>query len=934
MEQPIELMEILRSMKEKAEDAYLNGQVATARHLAAVALEVYPSEASIDGISWSFSILLHCYKNDTDYSYLNHRYFTSSETGRECRFDTSNSSYAVFLSFMIEVLHPPMSKTSLDEWRKQFAELSALKVEDDVCTALLLETVVETLCFLEVENWTELGRHIISKLKNPEGYVAQQVGQCMCRLDMQTRILKGERVPERQIQGLMWVEQPLARAWNAYFDSDFHALDELIPALSASVGCDSEYFLAVQGLITATKMQRSLTRDLVHNEPGERKEQSALQDVLTVTAEASGVQQRTWDHFEIDQERGFEADRELEFANYYRYQRYETERPLAMFLAARESSAANLAHKIREKAILRESVAGDCWNLMRTAPFLWAGTLRYWDILGLLQSYEFLMEFYWAAALHFEDSEYCGEADRAAKAIISGIMSLNSQSCMRKDTRQLIGVLERYGTDEAVARLYHFILEDAPPITWNICASWLRLLGDLLPEGQLRELLDWTQRYKDMSMSRRLLTTLNVKEYYYLNPILHNYPLEKRDIQILWFHFEKMFQSPQHIYMEQQEFEDILWYLADNHWDDCRKLMEKTLDWEEYPLFQHKIANALIRLSEHNKMAKDYCAKLLSRRAEVTGCRQYYEIAEVVRNKDSVGRPDMEEVCAALRKAVCSMTPKSYRSDILKPVYEEINYKNLRCLEERCLRKVLDTATLCLVGEKDVYPTYRVDVLKILRVLFESAEASAQQLLAQMLINNLAKFEALFQHERPASVALARIRISIYRPEHLYLELLLTFCQLYSGMTEVQKLKVVQYICEGLCHYPQHTYYPTYFLLRVATESMPFSACVGAGFAQLKFLAFQNREIGDERLQEILWGIESAQEQCDLSNSDYIQEFVLSAIVEGADSINFQTRLRAAKNIRNLSDDMQEKGSDIIKTLSRDKRKSIRNIIENRQLSK
>lgn len=154
MENHTIISEIVSAMKEKAENAYLNGEIATARHLAATALENWPDNTPIQQISWCFAILLHCFKNETDQHWLVRQYYnTSYPIKRDCRFSTKDADEDQSISFIMEVMRPSISPTMVKKWQEKFLNMPVLKINDDVSTALLIETVVEFLCFLGADKW-------------------------------------------------------------------------------------------------------------------------------------------------------------------------------------------------------------------------------------------------------------------------------------------------------------------------------------------------------------------------------------------------------------------------------------------------------------------------------------------------------------------------------------------------------------------------------------------------------------------------------------------------------------------------------------------------------------------------------------------------------------------------------------------------------------
>lgn len=156
MDKQRKLSETVAALKEKAENAYLNGEIATARHLATVALENWPSGASIKEISWCFAFLLHCYKSDTDYYLMRQKFYGKSPLEKKCRFSADEAAEGKLIAFAMEILRPSISAEMLERWRERFMQMTEPNLDDDVSTALLLEAVIELSCFF--------GIHLLPKL--------------------------------------------------------------------------------------------------------------------------------------------------------------------------------------------------------------------------------------------------------------------------------------------------------------------------------------------------------------------------------------------------------------------------------------------------------------------------------------------------------------------------------------------------------------------------------------------------------------------------------------------------------------------------------------------------------------------------------------------------------------------------------------------------
>lgn len=915
MENYAMLSEIVSAMKEKAENAYLNGEIATARHLAVTALESWPDKAPIRQISWCFAILFHCFKNNTDYYWLTGRYFidNSFPPHVERRFSTNNADESQFIDFMMELIRPSISPQMIQKWEDQFLQTAELNLNNDVSTALLIETVIEMLCFFGSDKWGDIGTHFSSVLTESSSYVSREISNCVRRLNLQMQIIHGNDVENVESDFLQPLEQLLAHAWGAYFRSEFTLLDELIPQLSARIHCGSEFFLSVQGLATATELQRSISRGREHLNEGRIEEQENINvDHLSITQ--TEKQEKNNDK---------EKPEPWEYAKYYRYQRFETERPLAAFTAIRESNAKEVAERIRIKNLSKEPIASECWELFRIIPFLTSTALKYWDLLSLLEAYALHMEFHWASACHFENSSYRGQAKCAVDAIINAIMSVRSDPYKRSDVEQLINILDKYGTKDEVQRLYCFIFTEAPPITWNLCVEWLRLLGDLLPEDQLEACLKWTERYHHYS--KKLLTTLNTEEYYYLHPILQHYSLSEEANKLLMFHFEQMFRMPPY---KDGDFKTVLWYLADNAWSTCQTLMEKMLNWEENSHNQAIIINSCSGLINHAPKTKQFCTELLKRRGEKTGVETYSRFAAVIRAPETAEEPNLQRVYEALQTAVENISSSVYNSAIFRSIYPLIESRDWHAIKSQQLLPMLTVALPILTGDKPSHPQYRIDILYVLRCIFQLAAPDAQNLFADILIKHIETFKMAFCTAIVKNDVGDTIHFNIYRPEHLYDQLLLTFCQIYNNMSLHQIADVLSYTEEGLYLFPSHNYYPTYLFLK-ASENIGLSDKSKAGLAQLKTIAAYSKD--DDGLLGILRGIESVYDVDGLSPEfDKILDFVLHIMAMGCDSLLYSNRIRTAKISNALSQRYPEQVQDTIGCLLTSKRKSIQNIFDDK----
>lgn len=911
--------EIFRALKEKAENAYLNGEIPTARHIAAAALEKWPDGAPLLDISWCFAILLHCYKSETDNVYLKSRYYNwgDANSGQRPRFGTEGTNCQHFISFMLEILQPAISQKMMERWRETFLSVGELRLPDEVSTALLLTTVIETWCFFDPETWEEIGGHFCDISAQTHPYVFQELRRCCRRLSLQMRLIAGKAPFEHELAGWRPEERLLIRAWNAYFQSDFSELDRLLAQLSGLINCESEYFLSLQGLFNATKVSRMMARRKGRSAAAEERPDNQLIESDSPQAVA---------FYGGEENEDVPDPGPFEFADYLRYQRFEAEQPLASFLALREAGSEMNAHRVREKNLSGESAASEAWSLFRTVPFLWASALRYWNIVDFLQTGRLMMEFKWASAVYYENGEYCGDADDAAAAITSGIMSMDSTAYKRKDVHTLIGILDRYGTDDAIERLYRFIFEEAPPITWKICVEWLELLGDLLPESLAGACVSWTLRYHERS--GELLTAYNAEEYAYLLPLFQHYALSQEEQAALNPFCERILYPIE----EEKNFKIILRYLADHNWAECRGCMEKFLDWAENPRNQALIINPIMDLANYKPEVSDYCAELLTRRAEKTDRAEYIKFADALRAPDRKAAPDLPKIARLLRGAVDSMEEHGYHSTSLTPVFRELECRDWSLPKAEELAPILELAAPVFSGERRVYPLYTIRLLDAFQIMFRDAEGGAQEMLAGVLLASLSRFERLFGRNRQKAKSLDTFRMEFYRPEHVHNQLLFAFCQIYDGMNVSQKLKVLIYTGKGLVWFPGSVYYPTYLFLRAGLDDPELRECARSGLIQLETIALNlDRR---ECLQSILQGILSAQERADVINAGHLADFIALMARTGGDCIYHSSRILAARLLH-----MLEEGSsvhadmrDLTDRLKEDHRKSVRNVIRGGQV--
>lgn len=908
--------EIFCALKEKAENAYLNGEIPTARHIAAAALEKWPDGASLLDVSWCFAILLHCYKSETDHVYLKNRYFLREDanTREQLRFKTEGTNCQHFIFFMLEVLQPAISPKMMERWRETFLAVEKLQLPDDVSTALLLTTVMETWCFLDPESWRDMGDHFCNISAQTHPYVFQELRRCRKRLALQMHLIAGKAPSKNEVTGWRPEEHLLILAWNAYFQSDFRELDRLLTQLSGLINCESEYFLSLQGLFNATRLSRMLARRKERENPIEGRSANQLIESDSPQSAALCGSEGNEDIPDLE-------PAPFEYADYLRYQRFEAEQPLASFLALREAGSKMNAHCVREKSLSGERAASEAWTLFRTVPFLWASALRYWNIADFVQANKLMMEFKWASAVYYENGEYCGNADDAAAAIISGIMSMDSAPYKRKDVHTLIGILGRYGTSGAIEQLYRFIFEEAPPITWKLCVEWLEQLGDLLPESLVSECVNWTLHYS--KRSKEILTAYNAEEYAYLLPVFQHYSLSKAEQAVLNPFCERILYPIE----KERNFKIILKYLADHDWAECQSCMEKFLDWTENPRNQALFINPIMDLAKYKPEVSGYCAELLTRRAEKTNCTEYIKFAGVLRSAGRKDAPDLPKIAQLLQDAVDSMGEKGYNSTKLTPVFRELECKDWSLPRADEFSSILELVSPILCGERRVYPLYTIQLLDVLQIMFREAESGAQELLADVLAASLIQFETLFVRHRQREKSLDTFHIEFYRPENVHNQLLLAFCQIYDGMRVSQKLKVLAYTGKGLVWFPGAVYYPTYLFLRASLDDPELRGCAQSGLFQIETIALNlDRQ---DCLQSILQGIISAQEKANVINTRHLTDFIMLMVQTGAESIYLSNRILASQLLHMLEEgtsitvDIQ----DLLNHLKKDHRKSVRNII-------
>lgn len=613
--------------------------------------------------------------------------------------------------------------------------------------------------------------------------------------------------------------------------------------------------------------------------------------------------------------------RAWEYAKYYRYQRFETERPLAAFLALREAEAERVALQVREKELSEEKSPSQYWELLRMLPGLWDSALKYWDPMSLQTLFALKMEFHWASASYFRHGEYSGNAGQAVDAIICGIMSLRDKAYKRADAKRLIGILEQYGSEKDIQRLYHFIFTEAPPVAWNLCVEWLLLLGDLLPENELSLCLDWTSRYHEKAGT--LLTALSTEEYYYLHPILRHYTLSKPERESLRFHFERMFQNPPH---KADEFKTVLWYLADNDWDLCQRYMEKMLSWDTYPWTQALIINSCADLVRHDPKTLAFCTALLEQIGTKTNCELYSRFAQAIHDPQMAEEPDLKDVYTAMQNAVQASSTSGYNSAAFQAVYDHVEGFRWDHVDGVALRPILELAVPILSGERATHPLYIVNIISVLCRMFQSATADAKQLLIETLLTHIEAFEPLLYPGMQGAQVWNSVTLELFRPESLYNTLLFTFCQNYDEMTLAQKETVLSYGEKNLYSFPKQAYYPTYLFMRAAMDHTDLYSYAHCGFAQLRMMATGDLQKEGAVLSEILRGIASAQEVSrTVPNIEKTGEFVISVLKLGSKSLSASNRLRTAKIVNTLSGEWLSELQETREKLASDKRKSVRN---------
>lgn len=272
----------------------------------------------------------------------------------------------------------------------------------------------------------------------------------------------------------------------------------------------------------------------------------------------------------------------------------------------------------------------------------------------------------------------------------------------------------------------------------------------------------------------------------------------------------------------------------------------------------------------------------------------------------------------------CFPLSREDNSAIFKNIYPLIESRDWHAVEAQKLLPILTVALPILTGDKPSYPQYRIDMLYVLRCIFQLAAPDAQNLFADILTKHIGTFEMVFCAAAAKNDVWGSIHFNFYRPEFLYDQLLLTFCQIFNNMSLKQIAEVLSYTEEGLYHFSSHNYYPTYLFLK-ASENSNLSDNARTGLAQLKTIAAYSKD--NDGLSGILRGIESVYDVDGQSlEFDKILDFILHIMTIGCDSLLYSNRIRTARIANALSQRYPEHVQDTIRHLTTSKRKSIQNV--------
>lgn len=477
------IYEILNHLKQKTETAYLDGKMGTVRHLCYLAIEALENARvtpSIRNIYWVLSYMTVAFRKTMDIQKLDDLY--AERTAKKAKVTKDNFSYKVLFDFVISLFDLDFSDKSLNENLVECKKIKPSELEDDLPTALLIETISNFLHFVDEGRALDFVSNIIANIKDSHKIVFQMLESVKRRLVYQKLIFSKDDfvIPASTAGVLEWN----AYAWRCFYDNNWVDLEKSINILMQKINSNDESFTALIGLINMV---------------------------------SGHIDMQNYNRFS-----------NFQSSKYQKYQRLESELPINTYI---EEMCREIEIRIMKIHDDPRKASQDRRELFRYIIHLEAYSKKYWNLGLYLNAQKYMLEFACSMTLYRSDSgAYSGFADWGKNCSISAIKTLKSKCVDDETKKDIIGIIENK-CPKTFNEIYDYIIEQSQKAEWFNCLEWLEILEDNIPDKKIDMLIKWTVNFAEFS--KEVKYRYNLYQFNYLEPVFKNYKLSEQQWELL-----------------------------------------------------------------------------------------------------------------------------------------------------------------------------------------------------------------------------------------------------------------------------------------------------------------------------------------------------------------------------------------------------------------
>ena len=563
-------------MQMQAEQALLDGQIGTARNIAAYVFEkTNPENEDIAKWFWAATILLKYHKKDWEISIVDRK------LGKKLN---ENTDYFMLLKNVLVFLRDSIyhNKTKGDNITADILTITGTDLVYSFSTNMLLEFVIELVWVFNDTALVDVIGHFIDIYSN-RGFDVTFLTTLKNRIMLQIDLLDGSRSADN-VSLTDRFEVLIAQSWAHVFRAEWDALGEVLTKASQTIRHDNQYFLSLQVLYNIYS--------------------------LPISASKGKLQPH-------------------EESNYYRYQQLVVESPLRVFEEERD---AHIHYLFREIATSPYSTnaAASRKELFRLIQVSTLSALKYWDLGSLFTLRKYEAEMHISLGICYdENNNYSGYIDSCYKAIIASISSMDTKFVKdhTEEIKTCISLLDNK-SPESTREIYKYIFLYAKPIEFINAHKVITLLGDRISEDLVTSFVDWSIQHYNFEKTNWLFGS--DKSFNYFVDILSNIKMDKKQWNKLYCIFEDMITLRR--YFNQKDLYKTIFTQCPK--SQSISLMTKALvshlvDDTEL----HYLANAVFNAGIDRKEISDHCIEIITQIYNKTKQPEYQNLIQWLKKR-------------------------------------------------------------------------------------------------------------------------------------------------------------------------------------------------------------------------------------------------------------------------------------------------------------